>query len=102
MKIDIRPLGKLRELVESIGFDISYAYDDLVFSDHSLFILRFDDENPEQLYLYFNKEAEADVTAKVGVNVVEAGALSGFKVINSGHFEVWQAEDEEELAIKFY
>lgn len=102
MNIDFRPLGKLRELVESVGFDISYAYDDLVFSDHSLFILRFDDEKPEQLYLYFNQEAEEKEALRVGQSVVEAGVVGGFNVINSGLFEVCQAEDKEELAIKFY
>ena len=102
MNIDFRPLGKLRELVESVGFDISYAYDDLVFSDHSLFILRFDDEKPEKLYLYFNQEAEKREAQRVGKCVVEAGAVGGFTVINSGFFDVCQAEDKEELAIKFY
>lgn len=102
MNLEYRPLGKLRDLVESIGFDISYAYDDLVFSDHSLFILRFDDEKPERLYLYFNKEAEEKVASKVSKSVVEAGMIGGFSIISSGQFEVCQAEDKEELAIKFY
>ena len=100
--MDIRPLGKVRDLVESIGFDISYAYDDLVFSDHSMFILRFDDKDPRNLYLYFNKECEEQEALKVGLNVINAGKVGGFKVLNSGHFEVYQAEDKEELSIKFY
>ena len=102
MKIPFRPLGKVRELLDTIGFEVAYAYDDLVFSDHSMFILRFDDEVPEKMYLYFNSECIFAEAKKVSDALILAGKVGQFKIINSGHFDISQAEDREELAVKFF
>lgn len=102
MSHPIKPLGIVRELVQSIGFEISYAYDDLVFSDHSIFILRFDDANPDNLSLYFNSDchvAEADLIRKL---IIPAGKVMRLHITNTGFFKAEQREGKEEIEIKFY
>jgi hypothetical protein len=102
MSHPIKPLGIVRELVQSIGFDISYAYDDLVFSDHSIFILRFDDTYPDNLYLYFNSDcnvAEADTIRK---QIIPAGKIMGLHITSTGLFKAEQREGKEEIEINFY
>jgi hypothetical protein len=95
------PLGKVRDIVQSTGLDISYAYDDLVFSDHSVFILRFDKEKPEKLYLYFNEDCNREEAEILEKSLVGGGKIGGFDVINSGLFSVEQVGEKEELEIKF-
>lgn len=101
MTIPVMPLGKIRDIVQSTGLDISYAYEDLVFSDHSLFILRFDTEKPEKLYLYFNQDCNPEEAELFGKILVLAAKTEGFAIVNSGLFSVEQFGEKEEIQIKF-
>ena len=102
MTIPIRPLGKVKELVESIGLDISYAYDDIVFSDHSLFILQFNDNNPNLLTLYFNIDCEEEEQASVQSKLIMAAKSFGLTIQYKSTFALTQVENEENLQIEFH
>jgi len=97
----IRPLGEVRDIVQSTGLDISYAYDDLVFSDHSAFIIRFDTEIEKKLHLYFNSDCNTDELKILENKLIAACKVSGFEIVNSGIFSVDQLEEKEEIQIKF-
>ena len=56
MTIAFRPLAEVKMMLEETGNDISYAYDDLIFVEHTAFLIQFDDEKPENLKLYFNTD----------------------------------------------
>ncbi|MBK8806767.1 MAG: hypothetical protein IPO21_09025 [Bacteroidales bacterium] len=58
-----RALGPVQEALSSLGIEVSYAYDDLVFIEHNTFILRFDDTKDNHLFLHFNVEC----TEKLGI-----------------------------------
>jgi hypothetical protein len=99
--IEFRPLGKVRELVQMTGIDISYAYDDLVFSEHSVFIIRFDETSKTLLHLYFNEECnprEAEIMKK---RLAVAAKMEGFDLVNRGKYIIDQIEGKEELEINF-
>ena len=101
MNIPFRPLGEVRDIVQATGLDISYAYEDLVFSDHSVFILRFADEATKKLYLYFNSaciEPEANALTE---KLITAGKGMGFEILKAGSFTLTQASEIEEIEIKF-
>lgn len=100
MNIPFRPLGKVRDIVQATGLDISYAYDDLVFSDHSVFILRFDNENPDMLYIYFNTKCN-DQSDLLKNKLKFAAEIAGFNIIYSGLFTIKQLNQEEEVEINF-
>lgn len=55
--MQLKPLGIVREIVESAGMWISYAYDDLVFLEHNAFLLQFT-ANDRELLVHTNMEAE--------------------------------------------
>ena len=57
--MSIKPLGRLKELVESAGMEVSYAYEDLVFLDHNAFLLQFNDDG-RTVFLHTNSEADAE------------------------------------------
>jgi len=102
MSIVFRPLGKVRELVQAIGFDVSYAYDDLVFSDHSLFILQFDDKNVQKIKLFFNSDCVASEAYRVEQLLVMEARVAGLDIELKGRFSLNQKEGTEELEVKFY
>ena len=101
MKIQLRPLGEVRDIVQATGLDISYAYEDLVFSDHSAFILRFDDNIQKRLYLYFNIECDSEKIKILRNKLINASKISDFKIIRAGKFVLTQLEGKEEIEIKF-
>ena len=56
-----RPLGEVIEVLEKIGAEISYAYDDLVFVNHSAYLIQFGEKHKD-INIFYNKECtEADV-----------------------------------------
>ena len=54
--LPLRPLGIVKEVLEGIGSDVSYAYDDLVFISHNFYMLQFG-ERGEELFFIENTEA---------------------------------------------
>jgi len=53
----LKPLGMVKNIVEEAGMGISYAYEDLVFLDHSSFLLQFVDDDRE-VKVHVNSEAD--------------------------------------------
>ncbi len=52
-----RDLEKVRTIIdEATGLEVSYAYDDLVFPDHTAFIIQFDDTKASHFFGYFHKD----------------------------------------------
>ena len=41
MTLPYRPLGVVKQLLEEIGMEITYAYDDLIFIQHNPVLLQF-------------------------------------------------------------
>ena len=97
----LRPLGVTREILESIGMQISYAYDDLVFVDHTAFLIQFDDENPQNLKLYFNVECAIEAAKRLEAGLTDAAMNKNFTVSNCGKFELKQKDGVEEFEIRF-
>ncbi len=101
MTITYRPLGKIRNIVQSTGFDISYAYDDLVFSDNSVFIIQFDDYNMSKLHLYFNTDCDKIEMLKIEQELMKASKIEDFTIINKGLFSLEQVDGKDEISIRF-
>ena len=99
--IKIRPLGEARQIVESIGHEITYFYDDLVFADNNMYILRFSDDIQKQLFLHFNKDCEKPVTTNVEIALREAAKTVGFKILKEAEYTIEQKEGSERLEISF-
>ncbi|MFP4314696.1 MAG: hypothetical protein ACOC24_01190 [Desulfovibrionales bacterium] len=92
-----RHLGVLREIVEALGLEITYAYDDLVFVSHNPFLLQFG----APLGLYFNRQCppeDADLLEKTLQN--EAGSR-GVTLQRKGWYAMEQSL-EEEITLRFF
>lgn len=100
-KIKMRPLGTVRELVEIGGYEITYFYDDLVFGDNNMFILQFDDNSENRLYLHINETCEEGPATKLQADITKAGDKVGFQIVYKGKYSITQKEENEELDITF-
>ena len=86
--MEFRNLDKIRFIIQdATDLDIAYAYDDLVFPEHTAFIIQFDDKNESNYFLYFHEDcigkdkvelfAKLQGTAKVNkCNMEEKGAFT--------------------------
>ena len=102
MTIAFRPLAEVKMMLEETGNDISYAYDDLIFVEHTAFLIQFDDEKPAELKLFFNTEIKEDEVETIAQNLMPAAGKRKFNLINSGYFSLKEKEDSEELDILFF
>ena len=94
-----RPLGKVTALLAELGLEVTYAYDDLVFVQHSAFILQFTDD-PVQLKLFINTECDPAEANNAASNIVLEFDKAGFTVTPVGRFFLTPNEDQT-LNIQF-
>lgn len=95
----IKPLGKITALLADLGLEVTYAYDDLVFVQHSAFLLQFTDE-PNVLKLFTNSECDPREANSVASNIVLSFDKSGFVANPSGRYTLFQ-NDDETLKLEF-
>jgi hypothetical protein len=102
MSIQFRPLGKIREMIQSTGLDISHFYDDLVICDFSVFIIKFDNYNESRIHLYFNEDCEEGEKARLCNFLLTESRSAGLDLIFAGSFMLEPIESAEEIKISFY
>ncbi len=95
----IKPLGKITALLADLGLEVTYAYDDLVFVQHSAFLLQFT-ENPTDLKLFTNTECEPEEAASAVKKIIDSHAEAGFSIVPSGQYTI-SANDDETIDLKF-
>ena len=97
----IKPLGKLKELVEAAGMGVSYAYEDLVFLDHNAFLLQFGDDG-RTVFIHTNSEADTGETAEGVTHLKNAASeVTDIAFVDGGLYTLTQDEDDS-ISIKFY
>ena len=101
MTVPYRPLGHIAEVLQKIGLEVTYAYDDLVYVSHSAFILQMSEEKNEDVLLFINVESEEDARDELMKQITDAAAGSGLNFINSGMYKMSQAEDEQ-IRLEFF
>jgi hypothetical protein len=102
-KIVFYELEKVRFIMkDATGLDIGYAYEDLVFSEHGIFIIQFDGTESEKLLVFFNHECVEAKRQLFLSRLVESGKLNGMKMVYKGKFEMSQVEGEENIQLKFF
>jgi hypothetical protein len=101
MNIGARPLPLAEQIVEATGLKVTYPFDDLVFVEHNPFLLRFDDENFNNIYVHFNVDCH-EVDKKQLLDIIEKKAHSlGMKAIATRSYTMKQKEGVEEIEIEF-
>ncbi len=98
----MRDLEKIKFIIkEATGLDLSYAYDDLVFSEHGIFILQFEESIENRLFCYFHKDCIANDMKLMIENLKSVGQNNGETIEFVSRFDMEQVEGKEEIQIKF-
>ena len=98
----MRELEKVKMLIyEATGLDLGYAYDDLVFSEHGIFIMQFVDENPRLLKCYFNEECNKGEKENMFSNLSSTAEKKSITIDYCGRFKMTPVEEKEEIELKF-
>lgn len=88
-----RPLGKVTALLADLGLEVTYAYDDLVFVQHSAFMLQFTDD-PAKLKLFINTECDPKEANEVAANIVLDFHKAGLEITPAGRYFLTPNENE--------
>ncbi|HIJ91616.1 MAG: hypothetical protein OEV89_13220 [Desulfobulbaceae bacterium] len=95
----LKPLGKVKTIVEAAGMGISYVYDDLVFLEHNSFLLQFTD-NDREITVHVNSEAdEATVHGDIE-RLQDVACNHAMQCPRGGHYTL-VPEGEDSIRIEF-
>jgi len=95
-------LEKVRFIIkDGTGLDIAYAYEDLVFSEHGIFIFQFDENNPNTFYCWFNKDCIEKDRVTLLNSLIKSAVLNKTIIIYKGKFEMNQQEGKEQISVNF-
>ena len=97
--MNLKPLGVVKEILESIGIGISYAYEDLVFVDNNAFLLQFTDRK-NMLILHVNAESDENQVEGL-INVLNNAAAGRKMMIGRGKYYTISPADEENIRLEF-
>jgi hypothetical protein len=100
MEHQLRPLGTVMQLLEELGHEITYAYEDLVFIDHNDFLLQFE-HTGSSLNLYFNRSCPKSEAEKIEQMIIPAGDRKGLSITKKGSYNVTEQPDDN-LKIEFF
>jgi hypothetical protein len=100
METALRPLGTVMTLIEKLGHEVTYAYEDLVFINHNDFLLQFDAADPNALDLFFNTECDAEEADEVAERMIPEGIQQGLLIRRKGTYTMTEAENNN-LQITF-
>lgn len=95
-----RPLGLVKEMVNSMGLEVTYAYEDLVFVEHNAFLLQFDDEK-QLVALHINSECPAGEEEGVKATAVSAAAGVELPLEIRGRYTIETDEANESFSVHF-
>lgn len=95
-------LEKVRFIIkDGCGLDVAYAYEDLVFAEHGIFILQYADDNAKSMYCWFNKDCIDSDRFSLFKSLTTSANLNKMKIEYKGQFEMIQKDGEEKIDIRF-
>lgn len=100
MEQTLRPLGTVMQLLEELGHEVTYAYEDLVFVNHSDFLLQFG-ETGSVLHLFFNNECTKKEAEAIEESLIPAADKKGLSITTKGRYSLSE-EPDENLQIRFF
>lgn len=94
-------LEKVRFIIkDGSGIDIAYAYEDLVFSEHGIFIFQFDAKKADTIYCWFNQDCEETYRLSLLKSLNTSAALNHMTIVYKGKFDMIQKENEQ-ISVNF-
>lgn len=98
MDMNYRDLEKVRVIIkDATDLDVTYAYEDMVFPDHTAFIIQFDDNNLNNLFCYFHEDCKGEDQDKLFKSLMSVCKESKVTLDNKGAFKLEQNGEKVEI-----
>jgi hypothetical protein len=88
-------------MLDGIGFEITYAYDDLIFIEHNAFLLQMG-RSGEDVRLYFHTDSSMEKRVDITNLLTECGRQYRFMVDRKGTYTVLQNKYREDFQLQFF
>ena len=93
-QIPIKKLGVVKEVLEAVGMEIAYAYEDLVFPNHNALLLQFTDDS-DKVLVHINQEAEKKPVQATIAALQQAATEREMTFLEGCEYAVTQGEDKQ-------
>lgn len=91
--MNYRDLEEVRQIIlEGVGLEVSYAYDDLVFPENTVFLIQFDDVNTDNLFCHFHQDLEESARVNILKELSEECAKRKCTIAAKGSFVLVEKE----------
>lgn len=95
-------LGRVQNAVKAAtGLEVTHAYDDLAFVEHSAFMIQFDPEDLKRFACHFSAECPSADRAKLLAQLQAASLKEGMTCAEGKIFTLEQVEGKEEVRVLF-
>jgi len=98
--IPLRPLGLVKEVIENVGAQVSYVYEDLVFIVHNSFLLQFGEAGTEIVFFRNTETAPAEAE-DLFRRLCRIAGDRGLNVCYSGSYSL-RDNDDETISLEFF
>ena len=92
--IPYRPLGLIANALEEVGLVVSYSYDDLVFVDSTVVLIKMC-EKPDEVLLYVNTDCDMETAKELEIQLIVAARKEGLQLSYAGKFSLKEKADKE-------
>jgi hypothetical protein len=92
--IPYRPLGLIANAVEEVGLIVSYSYEDLIFVDSTVVLLKMY-EKPYEVLLYSNTDCNEEDAKDLEIRLTIAARKQGLQLSYAGKFSLKEKADKE-------
>lgn len=99
--IPYRPLGLLKTLIESLGFQMTHCYEDLVFVEHNAFLLRMEEQGDE-VGLLFNTDSDVDKRDEIAALFITEGKAHNLFISCPGTYQMTSNEADGTIELEFH
>ena len=97
----LRPFGIVKEVVEAVGTEISYNYDDLVFIEHNPYLVQFSGETDKVCFVFFNQDIDKGAAVDLTKRLQNEGFKRELDMQVKGYYKMEPNEETKELNIQF-
>ncbi len=100
--MQMRPLGRLINLIEASGYRVQHHYDDMVFVEHTAFFFRFDNDMVDRIHVHFNIECHQEAKDVIRESLMARAGDEDLELIVSDDFRFLEPDTaNEKLKIAF-
>ena len=91
------------QVLETLGHPVTHAYDDLIFTEHMHFLLKFDDAAEKALWFYGHQGQSEDENTGFFVKLSSGLEAAGFMLNEKGTFNMSKNEEQTDaIDIAFF